>query len=127
MAEGSTTYADGLDDLVLSTNADYEEAFDIVEVEQGEDDEPFDLTNCTARMQLRVTPSDSRAYLDLNSEPGGGISLNVTEGSIAIRAPASSMALVPPGTLVRDILLFRGDDVIYAGRGSVTVLKGITR
>lgn len=116
-----TTYASDLPDIVVSNNADYEEAHDVMD-----GDQPLDLTGCSVRMQLRATPTDSRAYLDLSS-PSGGATINLAEMSIALRAPVTVMQIVPAGDYVRDILILKGDQTLFAGRGKVTVVAGITR
>lgn len=122
MAAGAS-FVTALPDFVVSNNADWpHESFT---VKDGED--PMSLMGCTLRMQLRATPTTRVAALDL-SAPSQGITINdEAGGTFSIYVPAATMSLVAAGLYVRDILISRADETIYAGRGGVTVLQGITR
>lgn len=115
--------AEDLAAFQVSNNADWNETFDVLD-----GDVPFDLTGCSLKMQLRETPDGSTVFLNLDSnQTYSGIRVLSDKKTISIKVTASAMAVVPAGSYVRDILILRGGEVIYAGRGPVTVLQGITR
>lgn len=122
MAE-DVSFTTALPDFTVSTNADWpHESFTV-----KDGNTPMSLMGCTLRMQMRATPTARVAALDL-AAPSLGITVNdEAGGTFSIYVPAATMSLVAPGTYVRDILISRNDETIYAGRGSVTVLQGITR
>lgn len=115
--------AEDLAAFSVSNNADWNETFDV-----KDGDQPFDLTGCSLKMQLRLTPEHPDVYLNLDSDQTySGIRILSDRTTISIKVTASTMEGVPAGSYIRDILILRGGEVIYAGRGPVTVLQGITR
>lgn len=115
--------AEGLPAITISNNVDWNETFDVMD-----GDVPFNLAGCGLRMDLRPTPESPEVPLSLDSdESHSGIRVMSNLTTIAIKVPRSRMEGVPPGSYVRDILILRGGETIYAGRGPVTVLQGITR
>ena len=115
--------AEDLAEFKASNNADWNETFDV-----KDGDQPFPLAGCSLRMQLRLTPDHPDVYLNLDSnQTYSGIRILSDQSTISIKVTASTMEGVPAGSYVRDILIFRGGEVIYAGRGPVTVFQGITR
>lgn len=121
-----TSWASDLAAITVSNNADWNESFDVMDGGQ-----PFDLTGCTIHMQLRRDPLDAAAYLDLAS-PLRGISLataadGTPNAAVHIYAPLVMMSAIPQGKYLRDILIRRGSEVLFAGRGDVEVIQGITR
>lgn len=87
---------------------------------------PVNLTNWTARMQVRSTYESSTAVLSFVS--GTGITLGGTAGSILIEATPAQTAGVASGQYVYDLeLVSPGSAVTRLVEGSVFVDPEVTR
>jgi hypothetical protein len=88
--------------------------------------QPINLTNYTARMQVRNDYDSSTALLTLTTE-NGGIALGGVLGTVVLAVSASSMALVASGSYVYDLELVLSDVVTRLVQGSFTVNAEVTR
>jgi len=88
--------------------------------------QPINLTNYTARMQVRNDYDSSTALLTLTTE-NGGITLGGVLGTVILTVSASSMALVASGSYVYDLELVLSDVVTRLVQGSFTVNAEVTR
>jgi hypothetical protein len=87
-----------------------------------ENGNPVDLTNWSARMQVRRRHKDETAWISLTSAPGGGIVLGGPAGTISIRIEAAATAALPaPQTGVYDLELEHTDGTVRR------ILEGIVR
>ncbi|SER56611.1 hypothetical protein SAMN05216548_1262 [Faunimonas pinastri] len=121
MAE--TSGAAALDDITVSNNADWPpESYTVA----GSDGTVMSLSGCTVAMQIRESADSTSVLLDLVS-PATGITISDDETAFTIGPNAALMSAVGAGDYVRDIIITRGTETLYGGRGSVTVLQGITR
>jgi len=92
---------------------------------------PKDLTDYVFRMQVRKKYADEDtlgAYVDIDSDTKGGITLNEQLGSVAIEISGDVLALTPKGGYVYDLEFEDPNgvpDKLY--RGTVTVNPEVTR
>jgi hypothetical protein len=87
---------------------------------------PVDLTNWSARMQVRSTYQSSTAVLSFTS--GSGITLGGTTGSILIEATPAQTAGVAEGQYVYDLeLVSPGSAVTRLVEGSLFCDPEVTR
>jgi SPRY domain len=115
------SWAANLPWITVSNNADWNESFN---VRDGLG--PADLTDVTFRMQMRSLGGNI-AFIDAGALPGEMVvNGNPHKGAMTIRIPAERLRGIPPSVYVRDIIMLRGGERIYAGRGQVTVIRGIT-
>lgn len=85
-----------------------------------------DLTNYTARMQVRASYDSHTAVLSLTS--GSGITLGGTAGSIFIEAAPITTAAIASGQYVYDLeLVTQGGAVTRLVEGTFTVDPEVTR
>lgn len=119
----TTSSAQDLPSITLSNNADWLETlptpFDA-----------FDLTRCSIRMQIRRSPESRAVFAEAATPNSVGLAEPDGSGnrlSYTIRVPAQAMRRVPSGDYVRDVLIERDGATIFAGRGSVTIIQGVTR
>jgi|TARA_R110000803_G_C11968503_1_gene319470 hypothetical protein len=89
------------------------------------DNAVVDLTNYTAAMQVRVTPSSTDTILSLAT--GAEIVLGGALGTIAITVPATDMAAVVADNYQYDLELNSGGEVTRIIRGRFTVIPEVTR
>ena len=91
------------------------------------DGDPVDLTNYTARMQIRSTKESSAVMSSLTTE-NGGISLGGSAGTISLSLTASATSLLIGQSGVYDIELVSGEGVVYRLlEGVVTLSNEVTR
>lgn len=84
------------------------------------------LTNYTARMQVRTTYDATAVALSLTS--GSGITLGGTAGTIFIEALPTTTAAIPGGQYVYDLeLVTAGGAVTRLVEGTFTVDPEVTR
>ena len=77
-------------------------------------------------MQLRLS-DHSPAVLDLNS-PDQGLVLRESDKVLIVKVPMRQMERIAPGVYSRDIIVQWSErEVLFAGRGVVTISPGITR
>ena len=84
-----------------------------------------DLTNYTAAMQVRETPSATATVLNLTS--GSGITLGGTAGTIAVNVSAATMGSATPGNYIYDLELDSGQEVTRLLQGKFAIEAGVTR
>lgn len=89
------------------------------------DDVPIDLTNYSAKMQIRESYDSTYATVSLDST--SGIVLGGAEGTIIISISASDTAKIFPKTYVFDLELKTGDAVIRLIEGQFIVTPEVTR
>ena len=97
---------------------------------------PFDLTGCTAEMQIRPSYGSSVVWADL-TEADGGLVLGGTAGTVDVFLSASQTASIPI-TLVANqpmptasgvydlVLVLPSGDIVRCLRGTVGVAAGVT-
>lgn len=98
--------------------------------------EPIDLTDYSARMQIRPSPGSTTLYLTLSSSigpDGSGLNLNglngstpKTSGSIGIIISAYSSSLLTFDQAVYDLELYSGSFVTRIIEGRVQLSKEVT-
>jgi hypothetical protein len=87
------------------------------------DSEPFDLTGCTAVMQVR---SESGADLVLEaSDANGRITLGTTDGLITVDLPYTVTDTVPLGRYKYELRVTSGSQVYAVAYGRYLSLVGI--
>lgn len=121
----TTSGAAPLEAIELSNNADWAEAHVVTGLP-----EEYAIADLTARMQVRGNEGASpRPVIDASTDLYSWLRFVEMDEDIvfAINVPATAMRSVPLGTYKRDILIYHGTSVIYAGRGDVTVIRGVTR
>lgn len=84
-----------------------------------------DLTNYTARMQVREDYTSSTAVLSLTN--GTGITLGGTAGTILLAASAGTTAALAAGDYVYDLELVNSNIVTRLVQGKFTVDPEVTR
>lgn len=91
-----------------------------------EDNTPIDLSDYTARMQVRETYESEETLLELTTE-NGGIALGGTNGTIDILLSATATAALTFRKAVYDLELVSGTTVTRLIKGEVTVSPEVTR
>lgn len=86
---------------------------------------PVDLTNYSARLQIRSNYSSNTAIFSLSDD--SGITLGGNEGTIAIEISANDMAQVTAGRYVYDLELDSGSEVIRLLEGTFRITPEVTR
>lgn len=87
---------------------------------------PIDLTNYTARLQVRSNYPSSTVLLNLTTE-NGGISLGGALGTITLAATATATGAIAADEYVYDLELITGSNVTRLVEGSFTVTPEVTR
>ena len=87
---------------------------------------PIDLTNYTARMQVRANYPSSTVLLDLTTA-NGGITLGGALGTITLAATATTTAAIAADQYVYDLELITGSNVTRVVEGSFTVTPEVSR
>lgn len=105
----------------FQNNADWNEAFDV-----AVNNSLRTLKGARAFMQMRLS-DHAPAVLDLKST-GGGLALREADKVLIIKVPMRTMERISPGVYSRDILVqWNEREVLFAGRGFITITPGITR
>lgn len=87
-----------------------------------------DLTNYSARMQVRTRHEATTTLLSLTSAVGGGLTLGGVAGTIGIALIATATAALPAGGHVYDLELVSGAGVVTRLlEGLFTVTPEVTR
>jgi len=87
---------------------------------------PIDLTNYTARMQVRANYPSSTVILNLTTE-NAGITLGGALGTITLAATATATAAIAADQYVYDLELITGSNVTRVVEGTFTVNPEVTR
>ena len=87
---------------------------------------PIDLTNYTARMQVRSNYPSNTVILSLTTE-NSGIALGGVLGTITLAATATATAAIAANEYVYDLELITGSNVTRVVEGSFTVTPEVTR
>ena len=87
---------------------------------------PIDLTNYTARMQVRSNYPSSTVILSLTTE-NSGIALGGVLGTITLAATATATGAIAADEYVYDLELITGSNVTRVVEGSFTVTPEVTR
>lgn len=90
-----------------------------------EDDVPKNLTNYTARMQVRQTVTSPTPILDISTDDD--ITLGGAAGTITIEVAATDTADIDPGLYVYDLELVSGSTVTRLVEGVFMVSAEVTR
>jgi len=85
-----------------------------------------DLTNYTARMQVRTNYASNTALLSLTTE-NGGITLGGVAGTITLLATATATAALAADTYVYDLEMITGANVTRLVEGTFQVTPEVTR
>lgn len=91
---------------------------------RSENGQAFDLSGCTARMQIRPAASSKKIMLDLRS--GQGIEVEGTTGSIMLHITAEQTSSLSSDG-VYDIEITQGNEVARVLQGNVVVSPEVTR
>lgn len=87
--------------------------------------QPVDLTDYTAALQIRRTPADATALVSLSS--GNGIDIDGPAGRVHIEIDAAVTTELVPGRYVYDLVLTHEDQKKRLVEGVVIVDAGVTR
>lgn len=88
---------------------------------------PYDLTDYTARMQLRSLPSSTEIVLDLTTE-NGGIDITGIDGLIAVHATAAQTTAIDEGPYYYDLEIISPLDIVTrVAQGQAIVSAEVTR
>lgn len=85
-----------------------------------------DLTNFTAKMQIRSTAASPTVIKELTTE-NGGITLGGVTGTISLLITATDTAAMAAGNYVYDVNLVSGGTINKPLYGTFTVRAGVTR
>lgn len=88
--------------------------------------EPIDLTNSSARMQIRPSVSSDTVLLELTTG-NGRITLGGTAGTITLNLGATVTATMTKGGVYDLELVQSADEVDRFLEGTVTISKEVTR
>lgn len=92
------------------------------------DGSPVNLTNYSARMQVRTRHEASATLVSLTSAVGGGLTLGGVAGTIGIALSATATAALPAGGHVYDLEMVSGAGVVTRLlEGRFTVTPEVTR
>jgi hypothetical protein len=87
---------------------------------------PIDLTNYTARMQVRANYPSTTVVLSLTTE-NAGIALGGALGTITLAATATATAAITADQYVYDLEMITGSQVTRLVEGTFTVTPEVTR
>jgi hypothetical protein len=87
---------------------------------------PIDLTNYTARMQVRANYPSTTVVLSLTTE-NAGIALGGALGTITLAATATATAAITADQYVYDLEMITGSQVTRLIEGTFTVTPEVTR
>ena len=111
--------------VVVNPVVDAASDTDYVFVVKDAADEELDLSDCTAKMQLRPYPGATRLYDELTTENGR---LEITGGRINIYFPHEVTDLYTFAQAVYDLYVYIESGEQYrVAQGTVQVHKGVTR
>jgi len=90
---------------------------------------PVDLTDCSARMQVRKKLSDTAILLELTTENGKIAITNALEGRFEIRLTAAETGLLnfKSGVYDFEIVYLGGEPVYRLFEGAFEILPEVTR
>lgn len=89
---------------------------------------PVDLTNYTARMQIRPNASSDVVYASLTSSPAAGITITAATGIVTMRMSATTTAALSWRDAVYDLELESSTGVVTRLiEGRVTLSREVTR
>ena len=86
----------------------------------------INLTNFTAKMQIRPTAASTTVIKELTTE-NGGITLGGAGGTISLFISDTDTAAMTPGSYVYDLNLVTNTSVNKPLYGTFTVRAGVTR
>jgi hypothetical protein len=89
-------------------------------------DQKLDFSDCTARMQARLTIDSASTVLDMTTENG---KIAIEGGDIILQLTALQTAALTFDKAYYDFEIIRGAEVIEecSYRGSITLIKEVTR
>lgn len=116
----------GKKDLNIYQGATFRFDFSLSQVVDGVES-PVDITNATAKMQIRPSYSSNTLYLDLGAD--GYISItDPINGTVTIDVPASVTETLDFSSAVYDIdIVFQDGFVLKLVQGNVILSLGVTR
>ncbi len=88
--------------------------------------EPIDLTDCSARMQIRQKVSSDTYYVSLTSE-AGDITLGDELGTIDVKISSDDTETILTGGVYDLEVVMSNDDVVRLLYGNVELRKNVTR
>lgn len=91
-----------------------------------ENDDPYDITGYTARMQIRLKKESPSTIASLTTE-NGGVTITGASGIIAVTISASDTAAMDFKTAFYDLELINGSTVTRLLEGEVELDKEVTR
>lgn len=112
-------------DLTIEQGATWEQS---VQQLQPGTETPVDLTNYTARMQIRPNVSSDVVYVSLTSSPAAGITIAAATGTVTLRMSATETAALSWRDAVYDLELESSDGTVTRLiEGRVTLSREVTR
>ena len=123
-------------DFVVQTNEDWRDILTLYEPWEGMDgstpppaEQPkIDLTDAVFSMHLRSEVDATIVALSLTSANGRiGLSGTPADGKIIWNVDVAVMATVAPGIYVYDLVMTQDEVERVIARGTVEVVKGVTR
>lgn len=89
---------------------------------------PVNLTEASARAQIRTSISAAETLVSLTSAAEGGLTLGGASGEIVVKLSSAVTAALPAGQMVWDLeIVWPDGDVCRLARGLVTVDPEVTR
>lgn len=117
----------GKKDLTIQQGATFRFTFEFDQIDKNNNQVPVDLSEATAKMQIRPNARSETIFLDLGAK--GYITIpDPMNGVVEIHVPASETELLDFSSAVYDIELeFPMDDVIRLLEGRILLSYGVTR
>jgi len=109
-------------DLTIEKGASFRKTF----IWKDSDKVVIDLTNYTARMQIRKNVNSTSIIQELTTE-NGGISITALEGKIELYISDTDTSAMDFNKGVYDIELLVDTEIVKFSRGNVYIIEEITR
>lgn len=109
--------------IATRTNEDLLDAWSFLDP----DDDAYDLSGIAFRSQWRQSAADPQAYISAATADGTMVVGGTGNGVLAYLIPAATMARVPPGTYVADVIGTADGHTRNVAEIAITVKQGITR
>ena len=116
--------AAGVYDIMCEQGATFRKTFTWLD----ENEQPINLTGCSARMQVRSAYKSTSTWLSLTSGSGGGLTLEALTGTITMVITATTSAALPINKGVYDLEVVQTNgEVTRLLQGSFIVSPEVTR
>lgn len=116
--------AAGVYDIICEQGATFRKTFTWLD----ENEQPIDLTGCSARMQVRSSHKATTTWVSLTTATNGGLTITPLTGTIAVVISATVTATLPVNKGVYDLeVVHPSGDVTRLMQGAFTVSPEVTR